>query len=406
MRAVVVHRVSVFPLSIPLRGRVTHAASQRDHADPVVVAVELTNGIVGYGETVPRPYVTQETVESVVHGIQATFIPVLIGFHPQSFPEALEAIEALPWSDDVRLMPAARAAVELALLDAVLRAYHRDMDAVVQWMGLPGFGSPGSIRHIRFSGVLASDELSRTVRQLRLMYWGGLRDFKLKVGTPGDRDRLQAVLNYLRRPLAKGRATLRVDANGAWSKESAIEWLSATRDAPICAVEQPLPRGREAELRHLVTAARAGVTRGMNAAARVFVHDESLITFDDAQRLIQLGVADGFNIRISKCGGLLPSLRLAALARRENVRIQLGCMVGETSILSAAGLRFLEVCPGVTWAEGCFGSFLLSDDVGQKELRFGYAGRPPRLKAPGLGVAVDPRRVESLCPATPLVVNL
>ena len=406
MRAVVVHRVSVFPLSSPLRGRVTHAASQRDHADPVVVAVELTNGIVGYGETLPRPYVTQETVESVVHGIQATFIPVLIGFHPQSFPEALEAIEALPWRDDVRLMPAARAAVELALLDAVLRAYHRDMDAVVQWMGLPGFGSPGSIRHIRFSGVLASDDLSRTVRQLRLMYWGGLRDFKLKVGTPGDQDPLQAVLNYLRRLLAKGRATLRVDANGAWSKESAIEWLSATRDAPICAVEQPLLRGREEDLLDLPVTTPASGTRGMNAAARILVHDESLITFDDAQRLLQLGVADGFNIRISKCGGLLPSLRLAALARRENVRIQLGCMVGETSILSAAGLRFLEVCPGVTWAEGCFGSFLLSADVVKKGLRFGYAGSPPRLKAPGLGVAVDPPRVESLCPATPLVVNL
>jgi len=406
MRAVVVHRVSVFPLSIPLRGRVAHAASQRDHADPVVVAVELTNGIVGYGETLPRPYVTQETVESVVHGIQATFIPVLIGFHPQSFPEALEAIEALPWRDDGRLMPAARAAVELALLDAVLRAYHRDMDAVAQWMGLPGFGSPGSIRQIRFSGVLASDDLSRTVRQLRLMYWGGLRDFKLKVGAPDDQDRLQAVLNYLRRPLARGRATLRVDANGAWSKESAIEWLSATRDAPICAVEQPLPRGREEELRHLVTAARAGVIRGMNAAAPILVHDESLITFDDAQQLIRLGVADGFNIRISKCGGLLPSLRLAALARRENVRIQLGCMVGETSILSAAGLRFLEVCPGVTWAEGCFGSFLLRADVVQKELRFGYAGRPPRLKAPGLGVAGVPSQFERYSMCDPVIMNL
>ncbi len=400
MRAVVVHRVSVFPLSIPLRGRVAHAASQRDHADPVVVAVELTNGIVGYGETLPRPYVTQETVESVVHGIQATFVPVLIGFHPQSFPEALEAIEALPWGDDVRLMPAARAAVELALLDAVLRAYHRDMDAVVQWMGLPGFGSPGSIRHIRFSGVLASDDLSRTLRQLRLMYWGGLRDFKLKVGTPDDRDPLQAVLNYLRRPLAKGRATLRVDANGAWSKESAIEWLSATRHAPICAVEQPLARGCEGELPELFE------TVSRHAAARVFVHDESLITFDDAQRLLQLGVADGFNIRMSKCGGLLPSLRLAALARRENVRIQLGCMVGETSVLSAAGLRFLEVCPGVTWAEGCFGSFLLSDDVVRKELRFGYAGRPPRLKTGGLGATVNAAGLKRHCTGEPVVVNL
>ena len=128
-----------------------------------------------------------------------------------------------------------------------------------------------------------------------------------------------------------------------------------------------------------------------------WIHDESLVTLEDAQRLIEFGVADAFNIRVSKCGGLIPSLRLAALARRHNVCIQLGCMVGETSILSAAGLRFLEVCPGVTWAEGCFGSFLLSADVAAKALRFGYAGRPPKLKEPGLGVTVDPIRLKRLC---------
>jgi len=238
------------------------------------------------------------------------------------------------------------------------------------------------------------------------MYWYGLRHFKLKVGTPGDRERLERTCRYLRRPLAKGRATLRIDANGAWSKESAIEWLSATAHLPISAVEQPLPRGNEDELPELAACVAGGRARGMNAAARVFVHDESLVTLDDAQRLIELGVADAFNIRISKCGGLIPSLRMAALARRHNVGIQLGCMVGETSILSAAGLRFLEVCPGVTWAEGCFGSFLLSADVPAKAIRFGYAGRPPKLKEPGLGVAVDPIRLKRLCTVEPFVVNL
>ena len=137
-----------------------------------------------------------------------------------------------------------------------------------------------------------------------------------------------------------------------------------------------------------------------------WIHDESLITIDDAQRLIELGVADAFNIRISKCGGLIPSLRIAALGRRHNVCLQLGCMVGETSILSAAGLRFLEVCPGVTWAEGCFGSFLLSDDVVKKELRFGYAGRPPKLHDPGLGIAVDSARLGSCCAHHPFVISL
>ena len=157
-----VQRVSVFRLTIPLRGGVSHARAQRVVADPVVVAVELVNGMVGYGETLPRPHVTQENVESVSDAIRTVYLPFLLDFHPLSFPEALETIEGLPWRDaSDRLIPAARAAVELALMDAVLRFYRRGLDDVVRWMGIPGFGLPGSITRIRYSGVLAAKVPSR-----------------------------------------------------------------------------------------------------------------------------------------------------------------------------------------------------------------------------------------------------
>ena len=396
MPAAVVHRITLFPLTIPLRRKVIHAASRRGLADPVVAAVELTSGIIGYGETHARHYVTGETVDSVSEAVSGVYAPVLMDFHPTSFPEALEAIEMLPWRDAKNhLIAAARAAIELALLDAVMRAFGRDTNDIVQWMGLPGFGTPGSVRQVRFSGVLAAGELASTLRQLRLMYWAGLREFKLKVGLEGDRDRLQRVASYLERAIAKGRASLRLDVNGRWSKDEAIEWLSDAANVPIAAVEQPLPRGNEDDLLIL-----------RDLFDTPIIHDESLITIEDAHRLIDLGAADGFNIRISKCGGLIPSLRLAALARREGVRLQLGCMVGETSILSAAGLRFLEVCPGVVWAEGCFGSLLLSTDTVTRPLRFGYGGRPPRLRGRSLGVEVDPQRLQLLCEDHPIVINL
>ncbi len=379
-----------------MRCGVSHAAAQRDVTDPVVVAIELVNGMVGYGETLPRPHVTQESVESVADAIRTIYLPFLLDYHPLSFPEALEAIEGLPWRDESnRLIPAARAAVELALLDAVLRFYRRGLDDVVRWMGVPGFGLPGSIRRIRYSGVLAARDPEQTLRQLRYMYWGGLRHFKLKVGVPDDHSRLRRVVAYLHRGLQKGRVTLRVDANGAWSKDEAIEWLSDARDASFSVLEQPLPRGQESSLPIL-----------RDLFDKPLMHDESLVTLEDARRLIDLGVADAFNIRISKCGGLLAALHLAALARRSGVRIQLGCMVGETSILSAAGVRFLQVCPGVEWAEGCFGSFLLRSDVVHKGLRFGYGGRPPRLPGDGPGVTVDPQRLTGLCEQKPVVVNL
>lgn len=396
MSVAVVHRISVRPLAIPLRASVQHAASDRTVADPIIVEVELTNGTCGYGETLARPDVTGETAESVIEAVRHVFAPALLGFHPESFPEALEAIDSLPWRDaGERPIPAARAGIELAMLDAAMRHFGRTADDIVQWMGLAGFGSPGCIRQVRFSGVPASDDLSATMRRLRLMYWGGLREFKLEVGTPGDLERTRRAASYLSRPLAKGRATIRVDANGAWSIDQAAEWLAATSDLPIAAVEQPLPRGDELKLVEL---------RGRFSVP--FLHDESLITEDDARRLIGLGIADFFNIRIGKCGGFLPSLRIAALARRHNVRIQLGCMVGETSVLSAAGLRFLEVCPFVSWAEGCFGRFFLRDDIVSKGLRFGYGGRPPRLDGAGWGVRVGAERLEEFAAAEGHVIHL
>src|SRR5207244_258553 len=65
--------------------------------------------------------------------------------------------------------------------------------------------------------------------------------------------------------------------------------------------------------------------------------DESLCGMVDAERAVAGGLCDLFNIRLSKCGGFIPSLRLVQFARRHGLACQLGCQVGETAILSAAG---------------------------------------------------------------------
>lgn len=396
MPAAIIHRITLYPLSIPMRTAVHHAAAVRDVSEPVLMEVELLGGLVGWGETLPRPYVTGESIPSVIEAIRTTFIPRLIEYHPESFPEALEALEALPWvTANGEPIPAARAAVELALLDATLGHFQRDVDDVVRWMGLPGFGSPGSLGRIRFSGVLAAGASRDAFRRLKQMYWAGIRNYKLKVGMTGDKALLAQASQYLQGSIRRGRATLRVDANGAWNKDEAIEWVSDVAALPIRSLEQPLPKGCESDLPIL-----------SDLFDLPLVHDESLVTMDDARRLKDLGVADAFNIRLSKCGGLLPSLRLAAYARRNDIDIQLGCMVGETSVLSAAGLCFLRVCPNVEQAEGCFGTYLLSEDVVPKSLRFGYAGRPPRKGDIGLGITVDPARLRTLCSVPPIVINL
>ncbi len=113
-----------------------------------------------------------------------------------------------------------------------------------------------------------------------------------------------------------------------------------------------------------------------------------------------------FNIRISKNGGLLPSLKLAALAQKFGLGIQLGCMVGETSVLSAAGRWFVMIVPGVTFAEGSYSKVLLKSDIVSKSLGFGPGGRIKPIAGPGLGVAVQDEKLKMLSQQAPIVVNL
>jgi len=94
VKPAVVYRLSVFPLSIPLRRTRIASSCPTEVARPVVVAVELTDGTVGYGEALPEAEVTGETVETVVDAVKNLFVPFLTEFHPPSFPAALEAIES------------------------------------------------------------------------------------------------------------------------------------------------------------------------------------------------------------------------------------------------------------------------------------------------------------------------
>src|SRR5262245_786971 len=97
--SVAVVRLTLWRLEIPLRTRFQHAASAREVAEPLIVQAELSNGAIGFGETHPRAYVSGETLDSAVTIIR-DFLPAhLVEIRAENFPEALEAIDALPSAD-------------------------------------------------------------------------------------------------------------------------------------------------------------------------------------------------------------------------------------------------------------------------------------------------------------------
>jgi muconate cycloisomerase len=118
--------------------------------------------------------------------------------------------------------------------------------------------------------------------------------------------------------------------------------------------------------------------------------DESLCGIADAERAVRGNLCDRFNLRLSKCGGFIAALALAQFAKRHSLQCQLGCQVGETAILSAAGRHFATSVAGLTAVEGSFDRHLVRESLADRDITFRRGGWAPALAGFGLGIQVDP----------------
>ncbi len=160
---------------------------------------------------------------------------------------------------------------------------------------------------------------------------------KIKVGGPADVATLEAVRGVFGGPL-------RVDANTGWTPDGALALLPVLERLGVELIEQPFPARRLDQLRDLQARSRLPI-----------VADESAVTIEDLDALV--GVVDGINVKLAKCGGIGPARRMLERARELGFRTFLGCME-ETSIGIAASA---VVSPLAEWVDldGCL---LLADD--------------------------------------------
>ena len=389
--------LELYHLKVPFRRAFAHAAAERNYTDTVVAAALLADGTVGYGEGLPRKYVTGETVESVLFNIADTLADRLQKIEPKTFPELLDLVDNLPFTNrQGQIINAARCCLELALLDAYGKHFKCNLSSVAGWMGYGGFTNSGKLRPPRVSGVLGTETPQRLAKQLRIMRWYGLCDFKVKLGTDNDEQNIELIAKKLRRPIAAGKVGVRADANGAWDIDTAIAMSERLADSGFYCLEQPLATNDRSHWHALADLAKIAL-----------MADESLVSLEDAEFLAKNDLVDFFNIRISKNGGLLAAVRMAELAQKWSRAFGLGAMVGETGILAAAGKQFLQMVPNTSFTEICYGTHLLKSDIVDHSIRFGYGGKiSQKLNQIGLGVNVRREKIMEFLAATPRKINL
>jgi L-alanine-DL-glutamate epimerase-like enolase superfamily enzyme len=377
-----VAELTAYHVRIPLVRPIQHASHRRTSTDNLVVRCVLDDHTEGFGEGVPREYVTGETIDSAIDLLRKSDLASRL--EPcRDFPAAAALAERFrlnPVPDDDRDCRgnAARCAVELALLDAYGRHFSEPLAKVTQLLA-PDLYEPKD--SIRYSGVITSARAGfKLFLVCMLMRAYRFRQVKVKVGIAGHDDvyRLKKIRGRMQRNV-----DLRIDANEAWSAGEAVERIRALEPFGVSSVEQPVP--------HAEVAALAEVRRQVRTPIML---DESLCGPIDAERAVAGQTCDLFNLRLSKCGGFIPSLRLAQLARRHGLSYQLGCQVGETALLSAAGRHFACSVAGPRFLEGSYDRHLVCEALGRRDITFGWGGRAPALTGPGLGVDLDPAALD------------
>src|SRR5262245_52494635 len=209
-----IRQVSLFRVSVPLRKQVKHASHTRTASENLVVRVELAGGQVGYGEGVPRPYVTGETIESTFEVLGRYDWAAKIG-RPSDFAELVRVLEALTLQEtesDPRGMAgnAARCAIELAVLDAYGRVFGDAVGKAVELADVAGLRKSPSPRRVRYSAAITAESLRNELISAVKFRLYRFRDVKAKVGVAGQDDARR--LKWIRRILGPG-VDLRIDAN-------------------------------------------------------------------------------------------------------------------------------------------------------------------------------------------------
>ena len=350
-----IERIAVHSLAVPLKRPYRIANQTTESVQIALVRIEGENGVTGFGSATPESGITGESFDACVEALN--YGESLLVQTTRDVREHLRELDVLSLAT-----PGARAALDMALFDLWARLAQRPL---VDLLGRVHREMPTSIT----IGILSVDE---TLAEADEYVARGFRALKVKIGESfeADMERMARLREHVGPSVA-----LRVDANVGYEPatiELCYQQLSAL-DVEV--LEQPSQPERDADLRVLPAPVR-----------RWLMADESLHDEGDALNLARdprpFGV---WNIKLMKCGGIAPAMRIAEVAARNGVDLMWGCM-DESEIGIAAALHAAFACPATRYLD-LDGSFDLARDParGGFELVDGCLRTSGR---PGLGVEV------------------
>jgi len=208
--------------------------------------------------------------------------------------------------------------------------------------------------------TLGIDTIDKMVEKMNAHPWP---IYKVKVGTDYDIEMMTALRQHTDKPL-------RVDANAGWTTEEALLKIPALAKLGVELVEQPLAKDNW-----------DGMIQLKKQAALPLFADESCVFEKDVA--ICAEYFHGINIKLTKCSGPTPALRMIKEAKQLGLQVMMGSM-NESVIGSAAIAQFL---PQLDYVD--MDGPILMTQLNAVGLNYSFEnkdGKIEPLQKPGLGV--------------------
>jgi L-alanine-DL-glutamate epimerase-like enolase superfamily enzyme len=207
--------------------------------------------------------------------------------------------------------------------------------------------------------TIGIDTIEKMVEKMQEKPWP---IYKIKLGTDND----IAIVEALRKHTD---AILRIDANAAWTATEALEKIEAFKDLNIEFIEQPLAKGDWEGMKIL-----------FEKSSLPLIADESCVKESDVDKCKHH--FHGINIKLTKCSGITPALRMIERARELNMKVMVGSM-NESTLGSAA---IAHLMPQIDYVD-VDGPLLLEDDIATG-LSFLPDGQVLTSANAGLGITI------------------
>jgi L-alanine-DL-glutamate epimerase-like enolase superfamily enzyme len=364
-------RIDLFPVIYPTFGYFKFFDGPRGSTGRPAVVVKITadDGTVGWGQSVPIPKWSYETLETATIVLRDYYAPALIGGDPTDIDRAHAEMDKAIAPGFSTGMPISRAGIDLALHDLAGKIQGRSLAAL--W----GKPAGGKIILSWTVNVTRIDEVAPLIAEEKKR---GYRHFNIKVAPDLAFD--IALASEVRRLAPE--TFLWADANGGYEPETAMKAARGLADAGVDVLESPLRPNRI-----------SGYQALKKLGALPILMDEGLVSPIDLEEFIRLGMLDGAAMKPARCGGLVSCRRQIEICVARGM-IWLGSGLTDPDISLAATLCLFGAY-GLKKPAALNGPQFLAGDVLKTPLKIadGIAHVPD---GPGLGVEVDEAKVVAL----------